>query len=86
MHKNLDVQSIGNGIFHIKVGAVNFQIDKRHMEVLSIKMAAELDSNIIEEKELQKIFEKYEALNIPKAPILCIKNANANSTKEKPLG
>lgn len=86
MHKNLEVKPVGNGIFHIKVGAVNFQIDRKHMEVLNTKIAAAVDATIIEDEELQKVFKKYDALNLPKAPTLCIKNANANSTKENPLG
>lgn len=87
-HTYLEVTEINPNLFILKVGVVSVQIDKKHLEILSTKIAAILNVNLIEDDELQKLFEKYDDLNINSISTVGFNkkaNGNANSTIANPV-
>ena len=84
MESNFEVREIKGG-FLVRVGAISFQLNQEELERLSVKIAKALDVNLVDDEELQRLFKRYDKLNI-KRPTLVVRNANANSSKSKPLG
>lgn len=86
----LEVKKVKDNVYILKIGAVeSVQMSKQDLEILNVKIAAALNSHVIEDEQLKGIFERYESLQIGNSTLdIPYKNviANVNSTKEKPLG
>lgn len=88
MLRNLYIKKVGNDLHQVNIGVINFQVTKKELELLSLLCAKALDQQVVDDEDLKGIFQRYEKLDI-KTPTLVIPyhgKANANSTKEKPLG
>lgn len=85
--KNLFVKQLKENLFQIQIGVVSAQVSKQTLCILIEQIAAVVDVNILEDKQLKDIFERYDALQMTPLPTLRFQGGfNAKSTKEKPLG